>query len=242
MVATTCHKYQAWLAQRRFVPLSLREILRLNRGIDRNNARRIAKEQAARAQRQAAGIRNNRVDSQQPMYSSNAPTHSGGSAIAIGPDSRQLATGGWSGWVRLWRLADGKAKRGWHGHRGEVTSLAFLSSGERLVSSGYDGRLVLWDLKGNELRSVATPSPITDMVVDEARNRLVSGHRDGYVRIWRYPDLILLREVRNHRSAVRAVSLAPNTGWMASSGFDGRVLAWAPNEKPVELADPPTDA
>jgi Ca-activated chloride channel family protein len=64
--------------------LVMREEQFLNRGIDRDNAQRVNREQAARTQRQAAGIRNNRVDNQQPMYSSNAPTHSGGSG-ALGP-------------------------------------------------------------------------------------------------------------------------------------------------------------
>ena len=56
-----------------------------NRGIERNNKKRVEKEQQARAQRQAEPVRNNRVDNKQPMYSNPAPSYSGGGGGALGP-------------------------------------------------------------------------------------------------------------------------------------------------------------
>lgn len=49
------------------------------RNIQRNNQARVAIEQAARTQRAQAAPRSNRVDAQQPMYSGNRSSHSGGS-------------------------------------------------------------------------------------------------------------------------------------------------------------------
>ncbi|MBW9263587.1 MAG: VIT and VWA domain-containing protein [Candidatus Thiodiazotropha sp. (ex. Lucinisca nassula)] len=53
-------------------------------GIDRNNQARVAKEQAARQQRAAAPVTDNRVDNQQPMFNKPRayPSHGGG---ALGP-------------------------------------------------------------------------------------------------------------------------------------------------------------
>ncbi|MCG8049961.1 MAG: GlyGly-CTERM sorting domain-containing protein, partial [Candidatus Thiodiazotropha endolucinida] len=53
-------------------------------GIDRHNQARVAKEQAARQQRAAAPVTNNRVDNQQPMFNKPRayPSHGGG---ALGP-------------------------------------------------------------------------------------------------------------------------------------------------------------
>jgi Ca-activated chloride channel family protein len=48
------------------------------RGIQRNNQQRLAVEEAARQQRASQPVPSRRVDSQQPMYSSNRP-HFGGS-------------------------------------------------------------------------------------------------------------------------------------------------------------------
>jgi len=55
------------------------------RGIERNNKKRVANEQHARAQRQAEPVRHNRVDNSQPMYNNPAPRYSGGGGGAFGP-------------------------------------------------------------------------------------------------------------------------------------------------------------
>jgi Ca-activated chloride channel family protein len=63
--------------------LVMREEQFVNRGIDRNNANRIAKEQSARQKRQNSTVRNNRADSRQPMFTNPAPTHNGGGALGL---------------------------------------------------------------------------------------------------------------------------------------------------------------
>ncbi|MDD1781813.1 VIT and VWA domain-containing protein [Enterovibrio sp. ZSDZ35] len=47
-------------------------------GLDRNNKTRVETEQQARAQRKTANVSPSRADTQQPMFSQPAPTHSGG--------------------------------------------------------------------------------------------------------------------------------------------------------------------
>jgi Ca-activated chloride channel family protein len=53
-------------------------------GINRFNKKRVEKEQLARQERAVQGVRNNRVDQQQPMYSNPRPNHSNGGG-AFGP-------------------------------------------------------------------------------------------------------------------------------------------------------------
>jgi Ca-activated chloride channel family protein len=53
-------------------------------GINRFNKKRVEKEQLARQEREVQGVRNNRVDQQQPMYSNPRPNHSNGGG-AFGP-------------------------------------------------------------------------------------------------------------------------------------------------------------
>lgn len=54
------------------------------RNIQRNNQARVAAEQAARTQRAQVAPRTNRVDTQQPMYSGNRSSHSGGGGAVDG--------------------------------------------------------------------------------------------------------------------------------------------------------------
>ncbi len=53
-------------------------------GINRHNKARVEKEHLAREQRAAQGVRNNRVDQNQPMYSKTRPSHGNGGG-AFGP-------------------------------------------------------------------------------------------------------------------------------------------------------------
>ena len=167
--------------------------------------------------------------------------HVGGSIVAFNGDDTLLASGGWEGNIRLYALPEGNAVRGWHAHGDSVNGLQFLSSG-MLLSAGYDGRLVRWNINGTEDRSIATGAPITHMVAHEARDRIVMGHNDGSVTLWRLGDLTLLARHEDHRGAVRAVAFDPVSGRIASSSTDGSVVVWKQHGSATRLPRPPTDA
>lgn len=167
--------------------------------------------------------------------------HGGGSIVAFNGDDTLLASGGWEGNIRLYALPKGEAVRGWQAHGDSVNGLQFLSSG-MLLSAGYDGRLVRWNVDGTEDRSIATGAPITHMVANEARDRIVMGHNDGSVTLWRLDDLTLLERHTDHRGAVRAVAFDPMSGRIASSSTDGSVVVWDPDGSATHLPRPPTDA
>lgn len=167
--------------------------------------------------------------------------HGGGSALAISQDSDYLASGGWSGYIRIWQLPDGKAENIWKGHEGEVTALSFLSE-QRLVSAGLDANLVEWSLRGRQIRTVTTDSAITAMEVDTAGRQVLTGHRDGSVRRWRLPDLSPGRILGRHAAGVRAVAIAPAGDLMASSAHDGVVKVWHSDGATTRLPDPWSDA
>lgn len=59
----------------------VREEVFKQRGIERGNRKRLATEQTAQQQRAGRAAPTRRVDGQQPMYSSNRPSHSGGGAL-----------------------------------------------------------------------------------------------------------------------------------------------------------------
>lgn len=67
-------------------------------------------------------------------------------AVAVGPDSRLLVSGGEDRTIRLWEIPTGRALASWEAHEGAVTALAFLPDGRTLVSGSGDGTLKLWDL------------------------------------------------------------------------------------------------
>jgi len=166
--------------------------------------------------------------------------HNGGTVLAFNADESLLAFGGKGGWVQLYRLPHTDRAEGWRAHQGStVNGLAF--SGDTLLTAGYDMRLVRWTLQGSMVQQATTPSPITHMVYDQPRKRLITGHRDGVVRLWRADDFSLMAEYPLHGSAVKRVAVQDESGYLASSGSGGRVFLISA-EQVRELPSPPSDA
>ncbi|MCP3870246.1 MAG: hypothetical protein GY703_19560 [Gammaproteobacteria bacterium] len=164
--------------------------------------------------------------------------HGGGSALAIAPDSSTVTSGGWNGRVRVWRLPAGEEVSGWQAHRGEVTHLFFLSK-DRLLSSGYDGRLAEWALSGRSIRDIDTGSPVLSLALDSSGKRALTGHGNGSIRLWALPEFALEREVGRHGGGIRAVAFSPDGERFASSSTDGQVKLWGKDDGTETLLPAP---
>jgi WD40 repeat protein len=171
-----------------------------------------------------------------------AGAHSGGSALSTSPDSRLVASGGWSGRIRLWHLPDGTPAGGWQAHRDSVNGIVFLGDGSRLLSAGFDGRMAIWNLAGHRLQAWDTGSPVTALSARRDRAVLATGHADGSVRLWDAEGRVLRAWPGVHRNRVREVALSDRGDAIASAGTDGRVYWWTYEGSPERLDDPPSDA
>jgi WD40 repeat protein len=168
--------------------------------------------------------------------------HSGGSLVAFSVAGDVLASGGWEGGVRLWQTTGGPRPVRWQAHGDSVNGIGFASDDQLIITAGYDGVLAAWDRGGNPVRRQQTPSPITHMVLAAAAGRVLTGHADGAVRVWRLADFHLLQARELHRSAVRAVAIDPVALHYASSGADGTIQLFDESGPARQLAAPPVDA
>jgi len=97
--------------------------------------------------------------------------------ITFSHDGRLIATSdGFD--VHLWEAATGKEVRTFRGHRNEIEGLAFSANGRRMVSSSWDGTVVVWDLSAR-----GTTDPDTcwaDLLSNDAAK--------AYDGVWRLAD------------------------------------------------------
>ncbi len=75
-------------------------------------------------------------------------------ALACSPDGTRLASGGFSGRVRIWQVSTGRPVRSLWGQQGYIRALSWSPDGKLLASGGWDGTVQVWDVSsGRKLAS-----------------------------------------------------------------------------------------
>jgi WD40 repeat protein len=100
-----------------------------------------------------------------------------------------------------------------------------LSPDGRLVLSGNDTRMRLWDFKtGKELQTF--PNPVRNMAFLPDGRRVLSVSYDRTAKIWDMASGQLLYTFTKHRGGVKGVAIAPDGQHVFTVDDQGLVLRW----------------
>ena len=168
--------------------------------------------------------------------------HTGGSAIAFNTNSSLLASGGWAGYVNVWRLDNGKRIDRWKAHDDSVNGLVFINNNQALLTASFDKTIRIWNLHKQLLKEKKFDSPITSVAVNRAKNWLFTGHKDGSVRIINIGTLDVVHKFAIHKKQILGLTFSPKHQLIGSSSSDGRVALTRLNGKIRYLKSPPSDA
>ena len=160
-----------------------------------------------------------------PAHKIMQDAHSGGSALAINADSNRLISGGWAGKLKIWSLPDGKLLKQWKAHKGSVNGIYYINDDKNIVTAGYDGRVVVWNLNGQKSKEWNGGSAIRalDLV---SNGRAVTGHVNGKIRLWKLSDGKKLKEQQFKKADITAVSVNKAGSKVALSNSSGRAAQW----------------
>jgi len=107
---------------------------------------------------------------------------------AVAADSKgkyvACAERGSSGAVTLWDAATGAKGKTLAGNGGEVSALAFVPGGTRLVTGGTDAAVRLWDAEAGSAAGVLTGHAGAVLAIAAGPKLLATGGADGTVKAW----------------------------------------------------------
>ena len=152
-------------------------------------------------------------------------------SVALSPDARRVAIGGWDGVIRVFDTGNGAAVGPpLVGHADTVYSVAFSPDGRRLASGGKDSTVRVWDLVGGRPVGLPMPGhtgPVLTVAFSPDGSRVASGGLEGTVRQW---DAATGQPIGapmvDHQDTVFSVAYRPDGRVLASAGGDNAVRLW----------------
>ena len=105
--------------------------------------------------------------------------------VTISPDGKWLAMAD-DMTVQIWDLKMGKKVRNLDNQKAKISSLAFSSDSQKLLSGTVDGTLHSWNVEDGKpvAKAQINDKPITSVAYIAEGKRLISGHDDKVIRTW----------------------------------------------------------
>jgi RNA polymerase sigma factor (sigma-70 family) len=153
---------------------------------------------------------------------------SGVRSLAFSPDGESLATGDFSGFVRVRDARSGAERAAVKGNRFGVTVVAYSKDGKSIASGGLDRIVRIWDAK--ELKEQRTLIGHAEMIncVAYFRNgkTIVSGSKDKTAIIWNLETGKEKFALRGHLDTVETVAVSPDDQIVATASWDKTIKIW----------------
>ena len=157
-------------------------------------------------------------------------------ALALSPDGKQLATGGYDQKIKLWDLATGKEKNTLKGHNGSINALSYRPDGNVLASASADRTIKLWDpATAARLDTFSQPLKEQFTVAFSIDGKtLVAGGADSRIRQWSVSAKAIegsnpiLETKFAHEGAVLKLVMSGDGRSLISSSSDRTLKIWNP--------------
>ncbi len=145
-------------------------------------------------------------------------------SIVFFNNNREMLTGGTDNTVMRWNLSNGTSQL-FRKLESPAQSIAISSDDRRVAIGTRNGKLLLYDLRGNDPPVEVRHEPGNQIlsVVFKGDNILISGDQKGIVRIWNISQNEQIFRRKLHQARINEIQLDPSTRYIATSSTDGSV-------------------
>lgn len=147
-------------------------------------------------------------------------------SLAFSPDNQTLATGSFTGWLRLWDLASKRESERIRVGIEAIKCLAYAQQQNCLVYSSGPHLRVLNLYSKQMVWSEQQPTSASGLAISPTSTWLASAGDLNHVWLWNYSWGKNHLKLYHHRS--RTVAYSPQGDKIASSGYDGQIKLWHP--------------
>ncbi len=160
------------------------------------------------------------------------------------PDSKFILTGSIDKKLLLWDLSR-ETSIPISNQQTIVQDLTVSPNGRLVAGATKEGKLLLWNRSGSNfgepiLLFEQARNPISSVCFSNDGSVLVSGDRQGNVKIWDVNRRELIQTLRGHTAQIEEVQYSPNDSQLASVGRDGTIQIWETEnlfDQPIVIKD-----
>ncbi len=155
-------------------------------------------------------------------------------SCVFSPDGKFLFTSAEDFTIQRWDLVADKpvvlSK-----HESWVQSMSFTADGTRLVSGGYEGKLIWWPIEGQEAeRVVEAHQGWIRSVVGLKDGRIATAGNDRVIRLWNGATGEKVGELSGHEKHIYSLLAHPNGTHLLSGDLQGKLHLWNLAESKIE--------
>lgn len=149
--------------------------------------------------------------------------------LSLAPDGRSFLSTSTDRTIKLWDLAARTLTKTVASHSDMARVAVFLPDGERIVTAGDDGEIVMRNLSdGAPLHVFSTKDHggVNKIAISADGRRMVSGHEAGTVLFWDLEKRAALHVERAHGWPVAGVAISADGRRALSGSIDGDLKLW----------------
>ena len=149
--------------------------------------------------------------------------------LSLAPDGKTFLSASTDHTIKLWDFAERKLIRTLGSQNDMARSALFLPGGNRALTAGDDGEIVLRSIADGAVLHVFSAKDhggVNKIAISADGRRMISGHSSGNVILWDLEAKTALHVLDAHGWSVAGVAMSPDGKTAVSGDIDGELKLW----------------